>query len=208
MMVISNNCIGGYYYNHMNMQYNNPFIWSCLTYDSIYYLLQNYKNINWYDYSIRKSDIIKDTFILNIQNNIDIHYVHYKFDANATTLQKDKTFDKTKYDFWMGDIKYYKILDFINEKYLTRVNRLIKELGDPIFLIVDNNNFSDIRAKTNSIVDILNSQDMYKKIIITMNPTLHSTSNCKIIYDNVCTHPDILLKRHLTTINEFLTLYK
>ena len=97
MLVISNNCCGGRLYQQTNQQFNNPFIWMVCPYDSLYYVMENFYKINWFDYMIEKSKIKPNTYVIVIEDKIELHFVHYFFDSNADTIIQQKKFD-TEYD--------------------------------------------------------------------------------------------------------------
>lgn len=90
MLVISNNCCGGRFYQQTNMKFNNPFIWMICPYDSIIYIMNNFDKIDWFNYEFEKSKLKENTFIIKVENNIEIHYVHYKFDPNANSIIQEK----------------------------------------------------------------------------------------------------------------------
>ena len=209
MFIISNNCCGGYLYNHIGVKYNNPFIWHRMTYDSVYFIMRNFNNINWLDYTFEKSTRVKNTYNIKVGNDISIHYSHYVFDPNANVIIKDKTFDKTKYDFWQGDVKYCKIWELINEKYLTRTKRMLELKEEPAFIIRDDEKYIKEPSKKYTINDIINATVQYKRIIITENDKLKTDNKlCKIILvkDVYNVHPEIQIREHLQEIKDFLGL--
>lgn len=65
MNIISNNCLGGFFYKFNNIQFNNPFIWSAILTDSMYYLIKNYDTINFNNFELTKSEFN------NTQNKLD-----------------------------------------------------------------------------------------------------------------------------------------
>lgn len=202
MLVISNNCVGGYLYNHLGKPYNNPFIWHRMSYDSTYNTMKNWGNINWLDYEFEKSTYKPNTFNINVENKIKINYSHYLFDPKATTIQKDKKYDKSKYDFWTGDVRYCRIWEVVNEKYLTRTERMQNNTEDPVFLIRDDERFVKTISSKHTIQEIADLDVPYKRIILTDNKNLKTANKlCKIIYvKNIYEHPDILVKNNLETI--------
>ena len=72
------------------MKFNNPFIWMICPYDSIIYIMNNFDKIDWFNYEFEKSKLKENTFIIKVENNIEIHYVHYKFDPNANSIIQEK----------------------------------------------------------------------------------------------------------------------
>ena len=119
MNLISNNCFGGMYLRREKLQFKNPFIWTAINCKDFLNVIHNFDTINWMNY-----EIIKDknwNFFINIDNKCKLNCVHYRF---------SKTDDKPRKSY--VDVFYSKIWEYINEKYLTRLERM-KE--PPIFLI-------------------------------------------------------------------------
>lgn len=199
MNIISNNCCGARLYQVTNIMFNNPFVWMILSYDSIYYLLNHFTEINWLNYDFEKSSLRKNTFIISVDNKIKIHYVHYYFDPKAKTLIKQKE------NAWTGDIKYCRIWEFINEKYLSRVKRMMDLKEEPMFLIKEDE-FSSINSK-HSLDDIANCSSSYKRIIITKNNNIKRNDNiCKTILINKIEDPMPTIKNNFNDIKNFFNL--
>lgn len=56
MLVITNNCMGGYFYrDEMKIQYNHPFFWGTM-HDDILKLILNWDKINFKKYVITKDE--------------------------------------------------------------------------------------------------------------------------------------------------------
>lgn len=119
MNLISNTCIGAYLYKLLNLKFENPFCWSVIDFDSMYYLIKNYEKINFKNYELTKTPDWWFTII--IDNVIKVHYVHYKFDKNANKPTRCGS-----------NIIYNKIWEYIVEKYEERLTRMH---GQPIFVI-------------------------------------------------------------------------
>lgn len=199
MLVISNNCCGGRLYQITETVYNNPFMWCEVPYDSIIYLMKNYDKINWYNYNFEKSQINKNTFIINVENNISIHYVHYKFNSNAKTIIIPK---KTKDIRNMSnDVEYCKIWEYVNEKYLVRTERMIKSKENPIFLIMEKTYPYKQKYTLN---DIAECNSPYKRIIITTDKSIIENDKCKVIYVNILDTPVNTVITNIEEIKSFL----
>jgi len=186
MLVISNNCCGGRFYNRHNLEFNNPFIWMVCPNDSIMYVMNNFNKINWFNYDFEKSTLKKNTYIIKVENVIELHYVHYNFDSKATKLYTNKD---------TNEVYYCRIWEYINQKYLDRVQRMLECKDKPIFLIRD-----EAYANSNSkysIKDIAYNNSDYKRIIITKDKSVTRNDElCKTILVNKIELP-------LTTINKY-----
>jgi hypothetical protein len=168
--------------------------------------MKNWKTIDWLDYEFCKSNYKPNTYDIIVEDEVKIHFSHYLFDPTATTIQKDTTFDKSKYDFWMGDVRYCRIWEFIHEKYLTRTKRMINTPESPIFLIRDDERFVETITSTHTINELCDLDVPYKRIIMTDNNTLATNNSlCTIIYvKDIYEHPDILVKSNLEKIKPIL----
>lgn len=203
MLVISNNCCGGRLYQQTNTKFNNPFIWMVSPYDSIYYTMMNFKNVNWKDIDFKKSKLRPNTFIINVQNNIDFHYVHYKFDEKANTIVQEKKFDIEEH--WTGDVFYNKIWEFVLKKYQERTKRMLELNEDPCFLICQEN-YANINQK-HTLKDIANCESKYKRIIITTDESINRNDEvCKTIIVPKIKFPEPTVKEFLPIIKDFFKI--
>ena len=85
MLIISNSCVGGFLYRDFyKVQYNNPFIWSSIPVEEMIKMINNFNNINWYNYkiilieakSVKKKYvriIVDDKFYINFPHHIYIN---------------------------------------------------------------------------------------------------------------------------------------
>ena len=64
MNLISNTCIGAYLYKLLNLKFENPFCWSVIDFNSMYYLIKNYEKI--------KLCKMKKYKLIIANNNIDL----------------------------------------------------------------------------------------------------------------------------------------
>ena len=204
MFVIANNCCGGRLYQETNTQFNNPFIWMVLPYDSVMYIMKNFNKINWYNYEFEKSKLRANTFIIKIENNIEIHYVHYIFSEKDSIIRQEKN-HSDKEEQWSGEVFYNKIWEYINEKYLNRTERMLKTNENPCFLIKD-----EPYANKNSkydIKDITYCDCPFKRIIITQNKSINRNDEiCKTIHISKIEDPLPTIKHNINTIKEFFNL--
>ena len=145
--IISQNCLNGNIYSILCEQYGNPFIWTVIDFDSMYYLIQNWDSINFNDY-----ELVKDgnwNFSIIIEGKVKIQYVHYKFDENCKIPQKTGP----------GDICYCKIWEFIVKKYEERLKRMKERNIKPLFCICNFNTIYPDAIYTEEQLKILEQYD-------------------------------------------------
>lgn len=124
MNLICNSCASGHIYKEiLKVAFPNPFIWSIIDFDSMYYLIKNYTNIDFLNYDIEKDN--KWNFTLLVDNNIRIQCIHYKFDKTALRPVVRGI-----------DVFYNKIWEYIVEKYEARVHRMFNS-PPPIFMFTN-----------------------------------------------------------------------
>lgn len=205
MLVFSNNCCGAYFYNYMNVQYNNPAIWCRILYDSMYYIVTHYNDIDWLNYEIRKSTRKQNTFDIVVDNKFFINYSHYLQDSSCSSIITTSKYDKEHKVHYMGDVKYCKIWEYIVQKYVDRCKRLLTTQENPCFIIRDDEHFlsNATRSTVHCVSDIINCTP-YKTIVLTQNKSLISVNaNCKVIYTSMNLHPDDNIKCNLSDIISF-----
>ena len=55
LKLISNSCVGGFIYrDNVRCAYQTPFIWNLIDFESMYYLIKNFQDINFKNYDIKK----------------------------------------------------------------------------------------------------------------------------------------------------------
>lgn len=152
MNLISQNCLSGHLYkNHYKEEFENPFIWTVIDFNSMLYLIQNWNRINFRNY-----ELVKDNnwnFSIIIDNKVKIQYVHYKFDAASKTPTIDN----------VGSILYYKIWEYIIQKYEERLKRMLSKNEEPIFCIC---NFNTIYPDATYTEEQLKELNQYKNVRI------------------------------------------
>lgn len=130
--LISQNCLSGNIYtNCLKEQFGNPFIWSVIDFNSMLYLIQNWFEINFKNYELVKDEYWN--FSIIIDNNVKVQYVHYKFNPKHKIPTMDSSLDN------IGNIYYYKIWEYIIQKYEERLSRMLDAKKDPIFCICNFN---------------------------------------------------------------------
>ena len=167
MNIIANSCVGGFIYkNELKCSFKNPFIWNIIDFNSMFYLVKNYENVNFNNYELIKDN--KWNFNLIIDKHITIQYVHYKFDPKA-----NKPY--VKY------IDYYsnKVWEYIVEKYEERMKRMLLENSTPTFIFANWFNVKDTNLNYEQL-KILNSLNK-DNIICAVNKILPEFKNIKQI---------------------------
>lgn len=203
MLVISNNCCGGRLYQKLDTKFNNPFIWMVSPYHSIHYTMLNFDNVDWYNYTFEKSKLRENTYIVKVVDEIELHYVHYKFDPNAKNIYQEKKFDRE--EKWTGDVYYCKIWEFINEKYIERVERMLALKENPSFLLRDET-FANQNSKI-SMRDIAYCDSPYKRVIITRDQKIDRNDDiCKTIHVKDIEMPEPTVRHNLDEIKGFLAI--
>lgn len=202
MLVIGNNCISARLYEQLKLEFNNPFIWMVLPYDSVCYLMSNWDSINFNKFEIKASKFKNNTFVLIIDGKIELHFVHYVLDKNANMPLKEQKY--TKDGAWWGNVRFKDIESYIKEKYITRLNRMKQCNEEPVFLLRDevyaaNNNSSK------TMKDVANNTSKYKRIIITRDKSItRNDSVCKTIHIDKLDTLEHTVQTYITEITGFL----
>lgn len=201
--VIGNNCVGAYWYSLNGYQFNNPFIWMLLPYDSLYHCLHKFNTINWNNFRITESTWYKNTYIITVDNTVHIHYIHYKLNPYATTIRVNRQ-GAAEESGWNGNVEYAKIWQYVVDKYKERTLRMCKNAVNPVFLIREepllNNNANY------SLKDIAYSESEYKRIIITQNTSIARNDDMvKVIHIKSFQMPYDAVYNHLAEINEYVS---
>lgn len=126
MLLIANNCVGGYLYKYSNCKYNNPFMWCMTPYTSMEHIMLNYHDINWYDVKLYKNDDPANTFSMIIDNTIAMHFGHIKLNTKYQTPTK------------IGNDIFYKFAyKYVVNKYFARLARMLNSDETPFFVVHD-----------------------------------------------------------------------
>ena len=121
MLIVSNNCIGGFCYQKTNHQYNNPFIFSLTKFTDLIPLLTD--TINFTNIKLEPTDYERvkgRAFDIVVDGKIRIIYTHYLYDANYNVPTRCGI-----------DIKYSKNYEYVVQRYLSRCCRMVKA-GEPL----------------------------------------------------------------------------
>lgn len=157
MNIISNTCVGAALQRDcIKQEYANPFCWCTIDFNSMYYLIKNYDKINFDDFNLIKNENWR--FSIVIENKIQINYPHYKLGKTDKTLRRKGE-----------DIFYYKMWEYVVQKYEERKNRMIKNKEKPIFIIATIHKCQTYNKNQIKELCTLCSKKGYKLIISNLN---------------------------------------
>lgn len=201
MNVISNNCCGGWLYKNNHVEYGNPFMWSITQYNSIMYLLTHFYDINWANIKFSESPLRHNTYQIIVDGQVAIHYIHCLF--NKIQKQPTKVFRAN-----IGnDIDYCQIWEYVYEKYMSRVKRMIANGKEPVFLL--STNVSNCHRDEYQINKLLEIPTPFKRIVITTIPNIASyNDNNLVIYTNEYTSNNSVITQYLPLINDFIGFHQ
>lgn len=187
MNIIANTCIGARLYQLNKSVYTNPFMWSIVDADSMIKLIKNYKNMNFDNYELSKSDYYNRTpfyrnqyntelsnplfiFKITIDDLVDLHFVHYRFNAckNVPTVNG-------------VNVESNKIWEYVVEKYSSRIKRMLANNEHPKFVITVLE--SDYTLEKQQ--EIANLDTEYKTIMLCDNPDDIHTDNSNILIKKI-----------------------
>lgn len=127
MNIISNRCLGGFIYTEVLKEpFGNPFIWTRLECQYLLYLINNYENINFKNYTIVKQTNELSKFNTVIDGKIVCQNNHMWFSAKDNIPRKEK-----------NNVYYNKIWEYIANNYDKRLDRMIKSNEKPIIVLDD-----------------------------------------------------------------------
>jgi len=187
MNIICNSCLGARLYQLNKMEYQNPFMWNIITSDDIIKLIKNYDKLNFKNFDLLKSDYYNRTefyrkqfknelkqpmfiFKIRIDNQIDLHYIHYRFNVNEkNTIVKDVNVESNK------------IWEYVVEKYNSRLKRMLNNNENPKFVITA----LESDYTLNKQEEIANIETNYKIIMLCDNPEKIQTNNSNILIKKI-----------------------
>lgn len=163
MNIISNCCAGGEMYVHCFGLFTNPFIWNVIPFDSIFNLIVNYKNIDFKNIEIIKSNLLNrnDIYKIVIDNKVEVHYIHHRYLAGCK-YKKDEKYP----NIYMEDLVLYLLIN-----YNKRLKRMLDKNDEPYFLILDNREPYELTL--DEIIKLSNIDTEYK-IILVSNKDLYN----------------------------------
>ena len=124
MNLVGNTCVASYITRDIIKEpFSNPFCWNIIDFDSMYYLINHWDDINFLNFTIEKDN--KWNFWINIDNHVKVQYIHYHFDITCSS-------PKVK----GNDVYYNKIWEYCVENYKRRLDRMLNACEEPIFILV------------------------------------------------------------------------
>ena len=147
MNLISCNCAGASIYKFIiNKPYNNPFIW-CLT--DVVSLAKYWGHINFHKIRIFNEHDLDGIWHINIDNKVDVRYVHAVFDPNAQQVQIIQPTPTQN-----AEIRYNKIWEYLTYTYYKRLARM--DVTEPPLYVLYNANkvLPQLSQYTDRIIDI------------------------------------------------------
>ena len=161
MNIISNSCCGAYLMrNHFKTAYTNPFCWNVIDLKSYYYLIKDFDKIDFLNYELVKDENWNFSILVD-DGNVKIQYIHYLFDAHATTLQQKS---KAESDV----LVWNKIWIYITRVYIARITRMLELNEKPVFLIADVHD-NDIRKYNTHWLNKIDELSTNNDVILVSN---------------------------------------
>lgn len=172
MNLVGNCCISNFISEMAGEGHTNPFTWIDLDFDSLYYLITNWKNIDWDDYTLNKVTHPYqkcDLFEIVIEDKVHLRYIHYLYDNTAVQpIIKG------------ADVRYCKIWEYIVQKYEERLKRMLDENAPPVFIT----EWEHMNYDEAAFWKIEKTSLDYKLVVITYNKNLKTDNkNILVIYD-------------------------
>lgn len=160
--IIASNCIGGIYYQMLNIEYQNPFIWNTIKLTDFIKLITEWNNINFQNITTlftskecQKEYNNEKCSTIILDDKIKIYFIHHHYTPNIKSSPKPRPYDSRLYDVYGEDI-----LEYIENKWLKRSERL--NLTNPIFVYFDDN-----RSTNDNISKLYDLNLKYPLIIIS-----------------------------------------
>lgn len=195
MFIISNNCCGSMMYRLNKVEFNNPFVWAIVSYRDINYIMNNFYDIQWENFSVEKSGMAENTYLVNVDNSFQIHYIHYKYNSKAKKPRKI-IFSNVIDDDWNGNVIYNKIWKYVADKYIERVKRM-KLLNEPPVFLIHEENLGNYETDI-TLRDLVENNSIFRRYVITTDTTL-----CR--NDNICCTS--IVKKRLIPIPQITAEY-
>lgn len=200
MFVISNNCCGGWIYKLLEQRFNNPFIWMLCPSQSIYSLFTYFSDIHWDKFNIAPSEIKTNTYKITVDGQIDIHYVHYVFNPSKSILCDKRSYNRNL-PISDNEIEYCRIWEYVVQKYVERVKRMLTLHESPIFLLTDHST----KADTMSIDTVMKCPSKYRRILFTTSNRHSEHDSDTIIKVDSVSNPMQLIKSNIDQLSHIVS---
>ena len=198
MNLISNCCLGAFLYQKYGLEFSNPFMWCMLSITDMITLMTNYEKIDFNNYKI-ELDTYKlnpyKTYMLNLDNYLQIHYVHYIEDKNYKIPTKRN-----------DDVLYCDAVNYLETKYKNRLNRMLNDNEEPVFVMYCEQPYRYLYDKEN-IIKFIKTETKYKKILLTPFPEHKQYENekLKVIIIKFGRQPwEDIVEKHNKEIKDFV----
>ena len=166
MNLVGNSCVSAFIMRDcFKKEFNNPFCWAKIDFDSMYNLISKWDSINFENVEFIKCD---NYYTAIIDKLVKVQYIHYLEDND----RKEITFEKT-------NVIGPNILDYVKAKYFSR---LAKMKEPPTFLLAAGY-WQEYYVNDNQIKKLLELNSKYPIIISMPNSKMNvmkSTNNIKI----------------------------
>lgn len=138
--------------DHIKHEYVNPFIWALITYPNMAALIQTWDDIQFDNIKIRYNTKDNNYTIILQSHNIEILYLHYRFDAAAK-----------QYTVRGNDGFFCNMEQYLLDSWYKHINRM--QGIPPVFAVMQTN---DINLYTNDQLNTLSQ--LSKKYPVIINP--------------------------------------
>ena len=166
MNLVANSCIGGYLYRLNSEAFSNPFMWAMLKCNDMIKCINGFNKVNWGNIKLTE-DIDnplpnRHTYNVTVDNEFTIHYTHY--------LLNHKYNEPTRLGV---DVHGSSIYEYVVDKYLSRVRRMINNGTQPVFVILCAE-FMRYDFSLSNCVKLINETNtaQYHKILLCNHPSL------------------------------------
>jgi len=203
--LITNNCLGAFTYQKLNIEYNNPFIWSVVTIDDMVKLLNNYNTLNWFNIRCEKTtEMIKgwnNSYNILVDNCFRIYYIHYKYNPKCLTLTKHTN---------SVNKEYLHMDEYVTNTYLRRVKRMLNSNIPPMVYVQQSGNEGWTERNLEALLSkyspralpicVIGSRSLRK--FTKDNVFVYEQGNCKSIQDIASSHLHNVVKAYNTFYNK------
>lgn len=173
MNIIATDCVGGFTYKKLGIQYNNPFMYTFMSFKDIVYLANNLPTVNFSNLcGMGLSSCWPNTIFINIDNKVKLHFRHDIF-----TKTVNIPIHKEQSDY-IGSTK--EMMQHILQTYIRRVQRMISSNEPPTFVIHE---FPTKLSINNSIYcDLSELHSSYRVIYLTSKDGNECNNNNVEVY--------------------------
>ncbi len=205
MFVISNNCCGGHCYRMNASQFNTPFTWCIIPYDSISKLLTHFYDIDFSKFTLAQSEYIHNSFVITVDKCVQLHYVHYLFDASYSSIKRITNGSTAEFNH-SSEVKWNHIWEYVVEKYIERTKRMVL-LNEPPCFVIQENHYIGNRNQRFNCQSLMKINSPFKRYIITTSPCVNRVDDlvkCIVVKNLECPLPTI--NKYFSDIKTFFNI--